>query len=298
MKKKMLLGALALLGAMLFSGSALAECTGDHPFGPWVTKRRATCQVQGHDFRYCRECDHWEQRYTPKLPHEVEEWTVTREPTCTKEGVEEGVCTACNQTVRRKIDMLPHEYGEMTVTTEPTCTQNGRGEYVCVSCGHRKSERIDKLGHEWGETVVTTEPTCAKAGKGEETCARCGKTQKVTIPHLEHVYDEYTVTSEPSGKRKGTRTATCTLCGQETTERFYAEGTLYEDMEPCEAVITMQTQLKDLGYYKGSIRSGTFGEGTARAVAKFQGANGLTQSGVADPETLEAIQSAWEKLGK
>ena len=106
------------------------------------------------------------------------------------------------------------------------------------------------------------------------------------------------MTSQPDGKKKGTRVAACTLCGKERTERFYDEGTLYEDMEPCEAVITMQTQLKDLGYYNGSIRTGKFGEGTTRAVAKFQQANGLKQSGIADPATLEAIQSAWEKQGK
>ena len=99
-------------------------------------------------------------------------------------------------------------------------------------------------------------------------------------------------------KRLNVDVAACTLCGKERTERFYDEGTLYEDMEPCEAVITMQTQLKDLGYYNGSIRTGKFGEGTTRAVAKFQQANGLKQSGIADPATLEAIQSAWEKLGK
>lgn len=157
---------------------------------------------------------------------------------------------------------------------------------------------LAKLGHDWGEVSVTQEPTCAKKGKGEQICARCGKTQTVSIDHLEHVYGEYTVTSQPDGKKKGTRVAACTLCGKERTERFYDEGTLYEDMEPCEAVITMQTQLKDLGYYNGSIRTGKFGEGTTRAVAKFQQANGLKQSGIADPATLEAIQSAWEKLGK
>lgn len=87
MKKKMRLGTLAMLCVLLLTAaSALAECTGDHPFGPWKTKRNPTCRLEGLDFRYCRECDHWEKRYTKKLPHEVEEWTITREPTCTQEG--------------------------------------------------------------------------------------------------------------------------------------------------------------------------------------------------------------------
>lgn len=134
-----------------------------------------------------------------------------------------------------------------------------------------------------------------KKAKASRFAPAAARRRRFSIDHLEHVYGEYTVTSQPDGKKKGTRVAACTLCGKERTERFYDEGTLYEDMEPCEAVITMQTQLKDLGYYNGSIRTGKFGEGTTRAVAKFQQANGLKQSGIADPATLEAIQSAWEK---
>ena len=85
---------------------------------------------------------------------------------------------------------------------------------------------------------------------------------------------------------------------EEQTEKFYDEGTLYEGMEPCEAVIRMQTMLKDLGYYNGSIRTGTFGEGTGRAVARFQKANGLEETGIADANTLTIIESQWEKVDK
>ena len=194
--------------------------------------------------------------------------------------------------------MLPHEYGKLEVVTEPTCTQNGQGRYTCEVCGKHKNEKIEKLGHDWGEVAVTQEPTCNKAGKGEQTCARCGKTKSVKLDHLEHVYGEYTVKSEPQGKKMGVRTAVCTLCGREVTEKFYDEGTLYEGMTPCEAVMRMQTMLKDLGYYNGSIRTGTFGEGPGRAVARFQKANGLEETGVADANTLTMIESQWEKVDK
>ena len=86
--------------------------------------------------------------------------------------------------------------------------------------------------------------------------------------------------------------------GKEVTEKFYDEGTLYEGMTPCEAVMRMQTMLKDLGYYNGSIRTGTFGEGTGRAVARFQKANGLEETGIADANTLTIIESQWEKVDK
>ena len=121
--------------------------------------------------------------------------------------------------------------------------------------------------------------------------------QKVTLDRLEHEFGEWTVLSEPDGKKKGTREHTCALCGETKQERFYLEGTLYEDMPANEAVIRLQEMLRDLGLYNGAIRTGKFGEKTAQAVASFQKKNGLKASGVADPATLERIESEWAKLG-
>ncbi len=285
---------LMLLAAMAGTAQAACEREEDHRYGSWKTKTSATCTRQGHQFRYCRNCDHWEQRYTAKLPHTPGEMTVTQAPTCTEKGREEGVCTVCGRTVRRSIDKLPHAYGEMTVTREPTCTADGRGEYTCATCGRKKAETIDALGHDWGETVTVKAPTCKASGTGEQTCLRCGRTRTVKIDRLEHVWGDWTVTREPEGARRGERTCACTLCGRARSERFYPEGTLYEDMEPCEDVIAMQEKLRDLGYYKGSIRSGTYGELTSGAVARFQKEHGLSDHGVADGETLAAITAAWE----
>ena len=127
MKGKMLTGGLALLCVLLLASTvgAESECGENHVFGPWKTKRETTCRLEGLDFRYCRNCDHWEKRYIDKLPHDVEAWIVTKEPTCTAKGTKEGTCSACGDLIRRSIDMLPHEYGELEVVTEPTCTQNG-----------------------------------------------------------------------------------------------------------------------------------------------------------------------------
>ena len=66
-------------------------------------------------------------------------------------------------------------------------------------------------------------------------------------------------------------------------------------MDPCEEVIRLQEMLRDLGYYGGSIRSGTFGKVTTAAVARFQRENGLKGTGIADPQTIEAIEKAWNK---
>lgn len=291
---------LVLLCAMLIASAACAgsgTCPTDdaHRYGPWKTKTSATCTRQGHQFKYCQKCDHWEQRHTAKLPHTVDVWTVTKEPTCTEKGRQEGTCTGCNGTIRKSIDMLPHAYGEMVVAKAPTCTQNGRGEYTCKDCGKVKKETIDRLGHDWGEMIVTKDPTCKTTGTGKEACRRCGTERTVKIDRLVHVYDAWTVEKEPEGKTKGTRSAVCTLCGEARTERFYNEGTLYQDMKANEAVIRLQEQLRDLGYYKGNIRSGSFGQLTTEAVERFQKAHGMKGHGVADPQTLEVIESEWNK---
>ena len=67
-------------------------------------------------------------------------------------------------------------------------------------------------------------------------------------------------------------------------------------MEPCEEVIRLQEMLRDLGYYNGNIRSGTFGSMTSKVVSRFQRDHGMEMTELADPETLAAIQAEWEKL--
>ena len=52
----------------------------------------------------------------------------------------------------------------------------------------------------------------------------------------------------------------------------------------------LQTSLKKLGYYTGSI-DGEFGKGTEKAVKAFQKKNKLTQDGVAGTKTLKALGS-------
>ena len=290
MKKRVCL--ILMMIAVLACSTALA-C--EHKFGSWKTKTSATCTRQGHQFKYCQKCDHWEQRRTPKLPHTPGEMTVTKEPTCTETGRQESICQVCNNLVRYTIKKLPHNDGEMTVTKEPTCTANGTGTYTCIDCGRTRKESIARLGHDWGKMIVTKEATCTKTGTAEEACLRCGSVQKTTIDRLEHPWGEWTIVREPEGKRKGLRAGICTMCGREREESFYWEGTLYEGMEACEEVIHMQEKLRDLGMYKGNIRSGQFGSLTTDAVARFQESIGMKGTGVADAETLGALDIAWEK---
>ena len=259
MKRKFAMACLVLAALVLFAAGAYAACETEeaHRYGSWKYNLLPTCTQQGHQFRYCRYCDHWEQRWTKKLPHTVENWTVTQEPTCSEEGKQVGVCTECGGNARQSIEKLPHTLGEMTVTKEPTCKASGTGNVTCQRCNKTQSQRIDKL---------------------------------------EHVYSDWEITAEPEGNKKGTKTSTCTLCGEKKTQRFYWEGTLYEGVEPCEEVIRLQEMLRDLGYYKGNIRSGTFGSMTGKAVSRFRTEHGMKAAEVADPDTFAAIEAEWQKL--
>lgn len=288
---------LLLVGALLLPlGTAGAEHT-EHTFGSWRTKRSATCTQTGLQFRYCTGCDHWEKRELDKLPHTADKWVVVLEPTCTAEGRMEAHCTVCGTLMRKAIEKVPHQYGEEEVIREATCLQEGKGQFTCEICGARSSVKIDPLGHDWKKTGVSQAATCQDYGSYEEACLRCEKTQTERVDKLEHDFTEWTVIKEPSGQTKGTRERVCTSCGEKFSERFFWEGTLYQDMTPCEEVIRLQEMLRDLGYYSGSIRSGQFGSVTGSAVAKFQKANGLKATQVADSETLARIEEAWKALG-
>ncbi len=292
MKRKM--GVAALLALMLVMACATAsahKCS----FGSWRVKRSPTCTRTGLKFKYCVSCDHWEKKEMPKLPHEVAEWTITKEPTCYEKGGKEGLCSTCNSVVKFYIDELEHVWGEMVTVKAPTCLKLGKGEITCTLCGRVRAVDIDKLGHDWVTTSVNKEPTCHKAGSGTQVCTRCARERKGTIDRLEHVFSAWSVTEAPEGGKAGTRERACTLCGDVRTGTFYPDGALYVDMEPCPEVIRLQEMLRDLGYYEGNIRSGTFGKQTGKAVARFQRDQAMEETGVADVITQARITAEWEK---
>ncbi|WP_051585855.1 C40 family peptidase [Caldanaerobius polysaccharolyticus] len=56
-----------------------------------------------------------------------------------------------------------------------------------------------------------------------------------------------------------------------------------------QAVVTLQKELKSLGYFNSSI-DGIFGPLTLNAVKRFQSSNGLTADGIVGPATYQRIQ--------
>ena len=67
-----------------------------------------------------------------------------------------------------------------------------------------------------------------------------------------------------------------------------AEAATYRQGSTGEAVRTIQTKLKNWGYYTGQV-DGIYGSATVEAVKYFQRSNGLTADGVAGPATLEKL---------
>ena len=67
-----------------------------------------------------------------------------------------------------------------------------------------------------------------------------------------------------------------------------AQAATYRQGPTGEQVRTIQTKLKNWGYYDGAV-DGIFGSGTAEAVRYFQRKNGLTADGIAGPATLKAL---------
>ena len=92
------------------------------------------------------------------------------------------------------------------------------------------------------------------------------------------------------------------IAGPDTLKALYASnapktsspasstGETLEEGSTGSAVRTLQSRLKKLGYYNGSI-DGSYGAGTKAAVIAFQSKNGLTADGKAGTATLNKIYS-------
>lgn len=84
--------------------------------------------------------------------------------------------------------------------------------------------------------------------------------------------------------------------GGSSSGSSYASGTTMKLNSQGASVTQLQTDLKQLGYYYGSI-TGNFGEKTEEAVKDFQKAKGLYADGVAGGSTLTAIEKAIAAAG-
>ena len=132
--------------------------------------------------------------------------------------------------------------------------------------------KLKKLGYydayvdgDYGDTTVAA----VKAFQKKYNLTADGIAGKETLKKLDSVYENANSAKEDGSLRMG---------------------------DSGSAVKDLQTKLKKLGYYDGTVDS-TFGSGTYAAVKAFQKKYNLTADGVAGSETLKKLDSAYKNAG-
>ena len=117
-------------------------------------------------------------------------------------------------------------------------------------------------------------------------------------------YGDTTVAAVKAFQKKYNLTADG-IAGKETLKKLdsvYENANSAKDVDSLRmgdsgsAVKDLQTKLKKLGYYSGTVDS-TFGSGTYTAVRAFQKKYNLTADGVAGSETLKKLDSVYKNAG-
>ena len=117
-------------------------------------------------------------------------------------------------------------------------------------------------------------------------------------------YGDTTVAAVKAFQKKYNLTADG-IAGKETLKKLdsaYKNADSAKDVDSLRmgdsgsAVKDLQTKLKKLGYYSGTVDS-TFGSGTYTAVRAFQKKYNLTADGVAGSETLKKLDSVYKNAG-
>ena len=111
-----------------------------------------------------------------------------------------------------------------------------------------------------------------------------------------HQWSGWEIAQEATDNAMGVRRRVCSKCGKTETKEYYPEGALYQSVRDRKAdVREMQRRLIALGYLKDKA-DGVFGVKTKAAVARFQKAAGLAETGVAFPETLRRLSEEHLRL--
>lgn len=227
-----------------------ASADGNHTWGNWMVRKLATCSEEGERYRVCRYCRFEQTERIKKEKHDYADWRIVRKATCSK---------ACER-VRK-----------------------------CRVCGHEDRQKIEKLPHTFGPWTVLKQPTCAETGSRQHTCKVCGETVQETIATLPHSWSRWETITAPTDHSAGISRRVCRICGAEETRKEEPEGTLHRG-DKGDAVKRLQEGLICYGVLGKGGADGDFGPGTERAVRQVQEKEGLTQDGVAWPQTLAFTQ--------
>ena len=224
--------------------------------------------------------------------HHTYDMVDVKKVTCETDGYYLLKCNDCGHTVKEITDKAyGHDWAYVT-GQEADCTEDGFKRYMCGNCGETRIETVNAPGHKWKDSYVLEEATCKKTGSMRTVCEVCGLSGTRVI-EKSHKYGEWTITEEATDHSKGTRTRTCRLCKKKQTEAYYPEGTLYKDIKGhSDEVKDLQQKLTDLDCLNDKV-DGKFGKKTQAAVKSFQKEHGLAADGIAWPQTLSALDAAW-----
>lgn len=214
-------------------------------------------------------------------------------PTCESDGYYILKCNDCGDTKKEITDKaFGHDWAYVT-GQEADCTEKGYKMYMCGNCGESKKETIAAKGHKWKDAYVLEEATCTKDGSMRTICSVCGLSGSRKL-EKGHSYGAWKITEEATDHSKGTRSRACKNCNKKQTETFYPDGTLYKNIKNKKnEVKELQQLLTDLGFLNDKV-DGIFGSKTEKAVKNSQIAYNLSADGIAWPQTIRVLGTAWD----
>lgn len=242
---------------MLLASAALADCWYYYQYGKHDFQQTdfayTTCETDGYYVLECLQCGYNEKHITDKAYGH--KWTMENE-------------------------------------VQPTCTKQGYRSYYCEECHKTDVKPIEAKGHTWESVGVVEKATCTKEGTEHVVCKECGKEDSRPIPKTKHSYGSWSDSIPATDHSMGTRFRKCALCDKTETEKYYPDGTLMRDSARSDAAKELQQQLIDLEYLNDKA-DGIFGKKTEQAVKDYQRAAGFEVTGIAYPQTRNAIRSDW-----
>ena len=103
-----------------------------------------------------------------------------------------------------------------------------------------------------------------------------------------HTYGEWEIKEAATASAKGIKTRKCAKCGKNEYESFYPQGTLYKGISGREEdIVNLHDALILMGYDTNTDEY--YSDRTEAAVKAFQKDNGLEVTGIAYPDTLNAL---------
>ena len=217
-----------------------------------------------------------------------------RLPSCESDGYYRLECRQCGENKKVVTEKATGHDRRLVETQAATCTKDGFKRYVCETCGKKLTSTIPAKGHSYVDVEVLELATCQQEGSARTRCTVCGQTGKRTIPRTDHTYGAWTITTAATDHSMGSRSRSCTVCASVQSEDYYPDGTLYRGMAKNDEVVQLQSMLIDLKFLKDRA-DGIFGKKTEQAVKDYQRWANLEVTGVAYPQTIQAVACSWEE---